>query len=186
MSNYKPRSHDVPSQEELRNYFNYNPATGELYRRDYDLRNQPHNITGKYLSFQGKLYSTSKIIFRYMTNDPMPKQVMRIDGDVSNNKWSNFTCRRVIPRGKHLITKEERFQYIPSTQKRKARIKKHELNIIFRYDEATNQLYIKSKDGLREQLVHTKTIKLRGVTYHRTYLIKRIREATFDRYAKQL
>jgi len=186
MAKFKPRSHEVPDQATLHAYFHYDPKTGELYRKDLDLRNQPHNLTGKYLSFQGKLYVTAKIIFRYMSTDPMPKRVMRVDGDVTNNKWSNFTCRRAIPRGKHLITNEERIQYIPSTQKRTGRIKKHELSTIFRYDEASDQLYVKSKDGLREQLVQTKTLKLRGVTYHRTYLIKRIREANFDRYAKQL
>ena len=165
MTKIKQRPSEVPSQEVLHNYFSYDPDIGILKRSDIP---NAKPITGEYLSFEGKLYTTARIIFRYMLSDEMPKQVMRVDGDVRNNKWLNITCKRVIQGNGNTI------HLIPSNKKRKKGISKTELPKMFRYDRTENQLYIKSKDGLREHPMQVNKITIRGITYSRTYLINRL------------
>lgn len=176
MSKFKRRPSVLPSQEELHKHFSYDPDKGILKRADiYDAK----PITGEFLSFQGNLYTTARIIYRYMIDGELPKQVLRVDGNVTNNKWTNITCKRVIFKSSPEFKGPPIIRYAPSLKIRKPALKKAELIQRFRYNPDTDELFFRSEDGLREKLVQAKKIVFRGITYRRTYLIARLIYANY-------
>lgn len=163
-------------QNTVRKYFTYNPDTGELYRNDKPNTYTTYSITGEYLSFKGKLYSTARVIYRYMVDGELPKVVMRVDRDTKNNKWSNFTTPVQISVNR--VTGKPNMQ--PSAQKRPKRMSKKEVMEMFRWEQGTTNtegdLYFIYNGA--NKLVTKTTLTLQGVKYSRMYILKRVRQIT--------
>lgn len=80
-----PYTHCGSSDGEL----SYVPETGKLYRREKEVGTY-HKATGYfYLTFEGKLRLSHRIAFYLMTNR-WPEQIDHINGDRSDNRWSNL------------------------------------------------------------------------------------------------
>lgn len=159
-------------QATVRTYFEYDPKTGDLHRLD---KYTPHSITGEYLSFKGKLYSTSRVIYAYMVSSELPKVVMRVDRDPKNNKWSNFTTPVQVSTNR--VTGKPNM--LPSAQKRPKRLTKKDLREMFRWeqgDSAEGDLYFIYQGA--NKLVTKTNLNLRGVRYARIYILKRVRQLT--------
>lgn len=161
-------------QQTVRKYYTYNPETGELYRNDKTNTYTTYSITGEYVSFKGKLYSTARIIYIYMVAGPLPKVVMRVDRNVRNNKWSNFTTP--VQLSINRVTGKPNM--LPSAQKRPTRLSKKDLMEMFRWERGTDNpegnLYFTYKGA--NKLVTKSTLTLQGVKYSRMYILKRVRQ----------
>ena len=87
----------LPSQERLKELFNYDPESGEVTLK-FPKRSTPSpkdraTFNGGYstLSVDGKSYSIHRIIWRWMTGeDPGNLHVDHRDRNKSNNVWSNL------------------------------------------------------------------------------------------------
>jgi hypothetical protein len=163
-------------QQTIRKYFHYDPITGNLHRQDKPNTYTTYSITGEYLSFKGKLYSTARVIYSYMVDGELPKVVMRVDRDTKNNKWSNFTTPVVLSTNR--VTGKAHIQ--PSAQKRPSRLSKKDIMEMFRWEQGTTNaegdLYFIYNGA--NKLVTKTNITLRGVKYTRMYIIKRVRQLT--------
>lgn len=177
-------------QATVRNYFHYDPKTGELYRKDKPNTYTTYSITGEYLSFKGKLYSTARVIYAYMIAGDLPKVVMRVDRDTKNNKWSNFTTPVLVSTNR--VTGKPNMR--PSAQKRPTRLSKKDLMEMFRWEPDpnpppprlspktgklvpapnTDKLYFTYQGA--NKLVTKTTLTLRGVKYSRIYILRRVRQ----------
>jgi hypothetical protein len=163
-------------QATVRKYYEYNPITGDLHRKDKPNSYSAYSITGEYLSFKGKLYSTARVIYTYMVNGELPKVVMRVDRNVRNNKWSNFTSPVLISNNR--VTGKAQMR--PSAQKRPTRLSKKDLKEMFRWEADTidpygigNLFFIYQG---ADKLVTKPNITIRGVKYSRMYMLKRVRQ----------
>jgi hypothetical protein len=163
-------------QATVRKYFHYDPNTGDLHRKDKPNTYSPHTITGEYLSFKGKLYSTSRIIYAYMVSTELPKVVMRVDRNVRNNKWDNFTAPVQVSTNR--VTGKPNM--LPSAQKRPTRLSKTDIMQMFRWEQGDanteGDLYFIYQGA--NKLVTKTNITVRGVRYARIYILKRVRQLT--------
>lgn len=156
------------SQEDLHHLFIYDPIVGELVRRDLP---NAKPITLQYVSIKGDVYSTNRIIFCYMEGYMPDAMVMRIDKDVRNNRWDNFTIvkTKINPRNKQVIR-------IKSRQVRGEEMPQAVLLQKFRYEEITGNLVFITKDGREIVTDPSKpNLSLKGRVYPRHYLIRRLR-----------
>jgi hypothetical protein len=142
------------TQAQVRNLFAYDPATGILYRRN---KPKVKPITSPTVRHGGEFYMTSRIIYAYMIDDNIPANIMRIDKNVRNNKWVNFTW-----------TTETR----KSMQTRKMpsfRLTPEFVHKIFTYDAETDTL--RTKHPTNPVTVTTSKVNLGGNYYHRSRII---------------
>lgn len=86
----------LPSQEFLRDLFDYSPETGELRWRNtrkwgWNGRIAGWGEAGYYLkvTFKRRHFYAHRIIWKWMSGDD-PRTVDHIDQDKTNNKWSNL------------------------------------------------------------------------------------------------
>ena len=158
------------TQAEIQELYIYNPITGELVRRDLP---NAKPITAQYVSIKHKLYTTSRIIFCYMQGYMPDTLVMRIDKDVTNNRWDNFTIvsTKTNPRNKKVIRTK-------SAQKRGAEISGEELMRRFRYDALLDELWFITPEG-QEILSTKKVLTIRGKQLPRRYIIQRLNYLKF-------
>ena len=82
----------MPTQEYLKNLHTYNPDTGEYlshrFKKPLGSKDKRGRIRAK---IQGKPYFVSRLVWVWMTGeDPGDNYVDHIDGNPSNNKWSNL------------------------------------------------------------------------------------------------
>ena len=72
----------LPSQEQLKEDYTYNPATGEF-------KKGPHRI-GIKIKISNIQYQAQRVIWKYVTGEE-PKVVNHINGNKFDNRWSNLT-----------------------------------------------------------------------------------------------
>lgn len=159
------------TQKLVRDYYDYDPVNGILIRRDLP---NPKPISGVYASVKGELHTTARIIYCYMMGDTLPKLILRIDKDPSNNKWNNFTT--TVPYATNKRTGKARIR--PSAQKRPVVLTKQELKEWFIYDEKTKELWF-IKDGANK-LVQKNILTLRGNRYPKVYIVRRMKQIQND------
>ena len=83
----------LPSQAELLQRFKYNPETGELtYKTAYGGRTAGTKKDGYIrIRHKGHRYRAHRIIWMMMTGeDPQTLNIDHINGDRSDNRWSNL------------------------------------------------------------------------------------------------
>jgi hypothetical protein len=142
------------NQKELQAAFQYNPETGELYRKD---KPNKKPITSPYIQFKGMQYTTAQVIWCYMTGQN-PPCVMRIDKDPRNRKWSNYTTGGMQRRRQLTGNFNERY---------------------FDYDPRTDTLLWVLSEPPTE--IHGATITLRGQTYTRDQIIGAVMDLKVNR-----
>ena len=72
----------LPSQEQLKEDYTYDPATGEFKKHG-------HRI-GTNIKINKIRYQTQRIIWKWMTNEE-PRMVSHVNGNRFDNRWSNLT-----------------------------------------------------------------------------------------------
>lgn len=77
---------------EFKKKYHYEPATGLFYSADCRCTPLKTKTTLGYgkISYKGKTYAMHRLAFLYMTGSLPEKFVDHIDGDPTNNKWSNL------------------------------------------------------------------------------------------------
>lgn len=115
------------TQEIIKKHFSYEPTSGVLMRSDLK-KTVP--IYSQYVSFKGKLHSTARIIYQYMIHGELPKLILRLDRDPTNNKWTNFTT--TVQGTMNSATGQP--HVYSSKQKRPVELSANEMQNIFRLD----------------------------------------------------
>lgn len=85
--------------EELKRMFTYNPNTGDFVR-NYGVkgnRGQKGEVAGgltqqgyMHIRFMGKRHKAHRLAWLYMTGEWPKKDLDHVDGDNSNNRWTNL------------------------------------------------------------------------------------------------
>lgn len=72
----------LPTQEQLKKDYTYNPSTGEFKKGS-------HHI-GIKIKISNIQYQTQRIIWKYVTGEE-PRVVSHVNGNKFDNRWSNLT-----------------------------------------------------------------------------------------------
>lgn len=88
----------LPSQQELNERFSYNEETGVLTFKNHNYKSYEGKVVGYkqangyvVVNYKGKKYRAHRVIWMMMTGeDPKELTIDHIDGDKSNNTWSNL------------------------------------------------------------------------------------------------
>jgi hypothetical protein len=93
------RAKALPSADFLREVLIYDPTTGVLTRRVGSQGTQVGAVAGSpdlrgyiRLSINCTLFLAHRVIWKMVTGIDPPEQVDHIDGNKSNNAWSNLRC----------------------------------------------------------------------------------------------
>ncbi len=95
----------TPTQEELKEFFTYNPETGELLRCDGYIGRINH---WGYLIFNfGSVdYYSHRLIWKFVTGEE-PVQIDHINGDRTDNRWSNLRNVNHLENGRNQRKKKD-------------------------------------------------------------------------------
>jgi len=79
----------LPPIEVLRGLFCYEPETGRLLRGGREA-GYIDNLGYRRVSIGGKGYQAARVVWALVTGHPPADEIDHIDGDRSNNRWSNL------------------------------------------------------------------------------------------------
>jgi hypothetical protein len=81
----------MPDQDYLLSLFSYDPETGILSRKSSGfIVGNARMLPYPRIKIDGKTYVVHRIIWRMMTNGPMPDEVDHINNDRFDNRWCNL------------------------------------------------------------------------------------------------
>lgn len=90
-------SKTLPTAEELRRFFNYDPETGRLTWAITEGRAVAGNDAGtineqgyRIVGIDRSYYKAHRIIYRMMTGEEPPSLIDHINGDPGDNRWRNI------------------------------------------------------------------------------------------------
>ena len=125
----------LPSQEELRKVFDYDPDTGELrwkiskprvkagMRAGCKPKKTTINESSRVVCYKREHYLEHKIIWRWLWGETSLNPLHHLDGDKSNNRLSNLFLKHDFWMASHRLKKRELvFEFLKSLPRKGPRL----------------------------------------------------------------
>ena len=142
------KAKELPSQERLKELFDYEPETGKFERKN-GRKLRPIVIGYRYKKIDGIIYSTHRLIWRFVTGeDPLELKVDHRDRNPSNNAWSNLRIGTTKQNGENRGAKG--FGWCKQHGKWKAQIQHHGKSIHIGYFDCAMCAHLAYVDKKKE------------------------------------